>query len=175
MIARAPLAALLAMLALGLGLRGFMNRTAQNRLQPGEEVDIARLRAPLPQPSFLSCPPGYCDGKAAASPEFSLPWQQLRDAWRRMMAEEPRVVELRDEPRQRRIVYVVHTRLLAFPDIVTIEFVPLAADRSSIALFSRARYGRYDFGKNRERGEHWLRELQRRVRARDGKSSRADR
>ena len=61
--------------------------------------------------------------------------------------------------RRHRSVYVVHTAVLGFPDIVTVEFVALGSDRSSIALYSRSRYGRSDFGKNRRRVEHWLSQL----------------
>jgi uncharacterized protein (DUF1499 family) len=37
-----------------------------------------------------------------------------------------------------------------------VEFVPLGPDRSSLALYSRSRYGEYDFAKNRKRVERWL-------------------
>jgi hypothetical protein len=113
--------ALLAAVAVALGLRRYMNSTAQNWLLAGETADIAGLRSPLPQPSFLSCPFGYCRaGEAPASPEFAVPLSQLREIWRRMIAAEPRVVELYEEPRRRRIVYVAHTRVFAFPGIVTV-------------------------------------------------------
>ena len=45
-------------------------------------------------------------------------------------------------------------------DPVTVEFVALAPDRSSLALYSRARYGRSDFGVNRGRVLRWLSRLQ---------------
>jgi len=159
-IAKASLAAGLAVAALGLGLRGYMNSTAQDRLLPGETADIAKLHSPLPQPGFLACPPSYCGaGEAMASPIFEMSWVRLRDAWRRMIAAEPRLIEVADDMRHHRSVYVVHTAVLGFPDIVTVEFVALGSDRSSIALYSRSRYGRSDFGKNRRRVEHWLSQL----------------
>ena len=76
-----------------------------------------------------------------------------------MIAAEPRVIEVADDMRRHRSVYVVHTAVLGFPDIVTVEFVALGSDRSSIALYSRSRYGRSDFGKNRRRVARWLSQL----------------
>jgi uncharacterized protein (DUF1499 family) len=164
-VAQTALTMVLVLAALGLGLRLYMNRGAQDRLLPGEAVDIAALRSPLPQPSYLACPPGYCRaGEAVASPVFDEPWPQLRDAWRALIAALPRVVEVMHDPQHRRFAYVVHTAVFSFPDIVTVEFVAQAQNRSSIALFSRSRYGKSDFGKNRERATAWLLALQRRAR-----------
>lgn len=151
----------LAMVALAAMVRMFMSRPGQDRLMPEERVDIAALRAPLPQPSFLACPPGYCAAvPGATTPVFALPWRRLRDDWTTAIAAEPRVVRVEMRSQGRRLVYIQHSRLLRFPDIVTVEFAALGPDRSGIALYSRSRYGRSDFGKNRERVERWLRLLE---------------
>jgi hypothetical protein len=153
-----------AVLAAGLavfGLREFMTAPGQDRLRPGEAVDIAALRSPLPQPAFLACPPGYCHVReAAASPIFAVPWLRLQDGWRRLIQAEPRAVEVVQDPPDRRFVYIVHTPMLGFPDIVTVEFAAIGPKSSGIALFSRSRYGRSDFGTNRRRVEGWLARLQ---------------
>jgi uncharacterized protein (DUF1499 family) len=147
----------LAAIALGAAVRVFMSRPAQNHLAGPERVDIAMLRPPLPQPSFLACPPGYCAAHPAlATPIFALPWRRLRDDWTRVIAAEPRVVPVAEQSRGRRLIYIQHSPVFGFPDIVTAEFVALGPDRSGIALYSRSRYGRNDFGKNRERVERWL-------------------
>jgi Protein of unknown function (DUF1499) len=150
----------LALVALAAAVRVFMSRPDQDRLMPEERVDIAALRPPLPQPSFLACPPGYC----AAAPEmttpiFALPWQRLRDDWTGAIAAELRVVRVETRS-DGGIVYIQHSLVFGFPDIVTVAFVALGSDRSGIALYSRSRYGRNDFGKNRERVERWLRLLE---------------
>jgi uncharacterized protein (DUF1499 family) len=158
-IAAAVLAA--GLVASAFGLRQFMSGTAQDRLLPGEEVDIAGLRPPLPRPSFLACPAGYCHAaEASASPIFAVPWRQLRDGWRRMIEAEPRIVEVASDPHGRRLTYIAHTALFGFPDIVTVEFAAFGSNGSGIALFSRSRYGRSDLGTNRRRVERWLTLLQ---------------
>ena len=87
--------------------------------------------------------------------------QQLRDEVRkhdRLYYEEAApVISDREYDRLYKELVDLETR---FPDLVTVEFVALAPDRSSLALYSRARYGRSDFGVNRRRVLRWLSRLQ---------------
>ena len=73
-----------------------------------------------------------------------------------MLASEPGIVIVADEPAQHRLVVIQHTKLLRFPDVVTAEFVALDNDRSSVAVYSKSRYGSGDFGTNRKRILRWL-------------------
>ena len=143
----------------GLALRFYMSRPVEDRLAPDEVVSIAELRPPLARPGFLACPPGYCAAADLASPVFDMPWDQLREYWKEMIAENPAILVV-SEFENRRAVYIQHSPILHFPDIITVEFVALAPERSSVAVYSRSRYGRYDFVKNRKRVERWLLLLQ---------------
>lgn len=143
-----------------VGVRAFMGGASQDRLAAKEDVDIQALRTPLPPPSFLACPPNYCGAAARMTvPVFTLPWQALRDKWAQMIKEQPRIVPLGEALAGRRLNYIQHSSLFRFPDMVTVEFVPLGPDRSSLALYSRSRYGHYDFQQNRKRVETWLADL----------------
>jgi uncharacterized protein (DUF1499 family) len=140
-----------------IGVRIFMGQPNQDRLFPPERVDITTLHPPLPPPSFLACPPHYCVAIAGIStPIFALPSQQLRNNWAEMIARQPRVTRVAQALDGRRLFYIQHSLLFRFPDIITVEFVSLAPDQSSIAIYSRSRYGRYDFEQNRHRLENWL-------------------
>jgi uncharacterized protein (DUF1499 family) len=153
----ALVATVLVLAMLGLTLRIYMGREAEDRLAAGEAVSIAELRSPLPKASFVACPPDYCSAaKAIASPVFELPWDRLRDYWIEVISGEKRLVSVAANSERWRLVYIQHSPILRFPDIVTVEFVPLGPNRSSIAIYSRSRYGEYDFSKNRKRVERWL-------------------
>jgi uncharacterized protein (DUF1499 family) len=150
-------AALLGVVALGLAVRIYMGRDAENRLASGEAVNLAELHSPLPRPAFLSCPPGYCPAaEAIASPAFPLPWQRLHEYWTEVISGEKRVETIVADPDDRQFVYIQHSPTFRFPDIITVEFIQLGPNRSSIAIYSRSRYGHYDFGKNRRRVGKWL-------------------
>lgn len=147
----------LAILLPGLALRIYMGSGAEDRLAPHEAVSIPELRSPLPKNGFLACPSGYCSAAAAiTSPVFDLPWERLRDYWIEMISGETRVVRAVADLGPREYVYIQHSPIFRFPDLVTVELVPLGPTRSSIALYSRSRYGEYDFRKNRKRVERWL-------------------
>jgi uncharacterized protein (DUF1499 family) len=157
----AALAALVALGVLIVGLRLYMGRAAENRVQPSEDVAIAALRGPLAANAFLACPAGYCAvAEAAASPVFAVSADRLAEYWGELVAAEPRLVQIAAEPERRRSVWIQRSALFRFPDLVTVEFVALAPERSSLALYSRARYGRSDFGVNRGRVLRWLSRLQ---------------
>jgi uncharacterized protein (DUF1499 family) len=83
-------------------------------------------------------------------------WDRLREYWMEMISGEKRIVRALADPGSRRYVYIQHSPVFRFPDIITVEFVSLGPDRSSLALYSRSRYGEYDFLKNRSRVERWL-------------------
>jgi uncharacterized protein (DUF1499 family) len=84
-----------------------------------------------------------------------MPWDQLREYWKEMIGEN-RAILVVSEFEHRRAVYIQHSPIFRFPDIITLEFLALAPERSSVAVYSRSRYGRYDFAENRKRVERWL-------------------
>lgn len=146
-----------ALVVLGLALRIYMGREVEDRLSVGEAVSITELRSPLPQPSFLACPPHYCGAvEAVTSPVFDVPWDLLHQYWIEVIFGQQHVIGVVANEDNRRYVYIQHSPVFRFPDIITVEFVPLGPNRSSVAIFSRSRYGEYDFAKNRKRVEKWL-------------------
>jgi uncharacterized protein (DUF1499 family) len=159
------LAALVVIAAIAiLCLRIYFGRAAENELRPGEDVAVAAFRGPLAENAFLACPPGFCAVKdAAPSPIFSIPADRLEMYWNEIVAAEPRFTPIETEPRHHGFVYIQRSALFRFPDVITVELVALAPDRSSLAIYSRARYGRSDFGVNRRRVLRWFSRLQRMV------------
>ena len=168
-------ATVLGMAALGLAVRIYMGREAENRLAPNEAVSIAELHSPLPNPGSLFCPPGYCPAaQAIVSPVFPMPWERLHEYWTEVITGEKRVETIATDPDMRRFVYIQHSPTFRFPDIITVEFVQLGPNRSSIAIYSRSRYGDYDFGKNRRRVGKWLALLEKVAQPAIGRPARAE-
>tara|TARA_B100000767_G_scaffold430_1_gene380 strand:+ start:2033 stop:2479 length:447 start_codon:yes stop_codon:yes gene_type:complete len=61
------------------------------------------------------------------------------------------------------ITYVCRSKVFGFPDYVSINFKNLGINKSSLSIFSRSRFGRNDFGKNKQRIQEWLTELKKSV------------
>lgn len=127
-------------------------------------VDFASLRrAPTPN-QYLLCPPGMCAAETdGAAPIFDLPAAQLQGKWELMIAEEPRVQEARRDLTLMQVTYVQRSRLLRFPDLITVRFVPVDDTHATLAIYSRSIYGQGDMGVNRARVEEWLAKLKARV------------
>ncbi len=123
-------------------------------------VDFAaRILSDRPN-QFLMCPPVLCGGEAhAESPVFEVPVDRLRARWEAVAAAQPRVTPLAGEPGGNQFDYVQRSARFRFPDIVTVRFIAVSPSRSSLAVYSRAIYGRRDFGVNQARIEAWLAEL----------------
>ncbi len=58
------------------------------------------------------------------------------------------------------ITYVQRSRVFGFPDYLTVKAVVMDGG-AGLIIWSRARYGRSDFGVNRARVEAWLAALDR--------------
>ena len=141
-----------------LGTRLFMGRDAEDRVGEGEIVDFATLKPRKATNVFLMCPPGVCGiPPDAPSPIFDMEWERLRDYWSETIAHQPRVKLVAGDGDLRKLTYIQHTAVFRFPDIVTIEFVPVeGGHKSSFAIESRSRYGKGDMGTNRQRVETWV-------------------
>jgi uncharacterized protein (DUF1499 family) len=148
-----------------LSLRLYMSRPAESRLAADEVVDFAKLEPGRQQNRFVLCPPDLCPSSAnAPSPTFNMKWERLRDYWREIVATQPRVELVAQDANGRRLTYIQRSAVFRFPDIVTVEFRPVGEERSTLALMSRSRYGRSDFGVNAARVDRWMGLLQQMMR-----------
>ena len=164
--ARLRLVALTIALAIALsilGVRLYMSRGAEDRVRPGENVDFADLDLGARENVFLVCPkdPPLCSASPdAASPVFPIGAARLRDLWLEMAASEARVRLIEIDPAHLKLVLIQRSLVFNFPDVITVVFLPVGDDRSTLAVLSRSRYGRSDFGVNAARVRRWLEKLE---------------
>lgn len=59
------------------------------------------------------------------------------------------------------MTYVVHSRIMGFPDYVSVRIMPRNGDHATLAIYARARFGTSDLGVNRARNDNWLAALRR--------------
>ena len=93
------------------------------------------------------------------SPLFEVPVEELRARWRALAAGRPGVEHLADHPDGWQSDYLHRSARFRFPDLVTVRFFPVSPKQSTLAVYSRALYGRRDFGVNRKRIVSWLASL----------------
>ena len=123
-------------------------------------VDFSTLELAASPNQYLVCPQGECRGQAhRASPVFAVPVAELKAAWDRVVARQPRIERIGSDAERGEDVLVQRSKFMRFPDTVTVAFVPLGADRSTLYVYSRSKYGYSDLGVNARRIDGWLGEL----------------
>lgn len=90
------------------------------------------------------------------SPVFDMTPEALMTAFQRMALAQPNTTLLGE--RDGFATYVQRTKLVAYPDYISVRAVP-AAGGSQLYVYSRSRYGRSDFGVNKTRVLAWLKKL----------------
>jgi uncharacterized protein (DUF1499 family) len=90
------------------------------------------------------------------SPVYAATVEQLRDAVVGVAAHEPRTHLLHLDREAMQAEFEQSSKILRFPDTITVAFESVDASRSTLSIYSRARLGYYDFGVNRKRVRRWL-------------------
>lgn len=124
-------------------------------------MDFQNLRLTVKPNQYLVAPAGLCE-KAKPhriAPEFVDEPEMLRERFRTVALARPRVVQTAAEDASLTDTYVQRSALLGFPDTITVQFLATGPGHSSLAVYSRSRYGYSDLGVNKARIDSWLREL----------------
>jgi len=118
-------------------------------------IDFATLvKAPTPN-QYLVCPPDLCAEPDRIAPVLDVPVADLRDRFARIALSAPRVRRLSD-PQTMQQDFVETSNLMRFPDTITVRFIPVTSNSSTLAIYSRAHYGKSDMGVNKARIDSWL-------------------
>lgn len=118
-------------------------------------ADFARTQRPANE--FLACTaddPGCADPDLVIEPHAAPPGNVLA-AIENGAFLDPHVVRVDDgsDPLHRR--YVARTRILKFPDTITVDAVPMGTG-TALRISSRSQIGESDFGVNEKRVRRWL-------------------
>jgi hypothetical protein len=124
-------------------------------------IDFATLKRPQSPNTYLLAPEGLCrEAKAdGAAPVYDVPAGKLRSEFLGIVIAEPRVSHTLADEAGLYDDFVVRSAVLGFPDLVSVKFLDVGKGRSTLALYARAVYGRWDLGVNRTRTQTWLKRL----------------
>jgi uncharacterized protein (DUF1499 family) len=124
-------------------------------------VDFKTLQRRTTPNDALACPAGVCQAKAdITSPEFTGSAQDLRQAFAKAIAGEPRLVRVAGDDASLTYRYVQRSWLMRYPDTIVVQFFDSADGHATIALYSRSQLGKGDLGVNLARIRRWLGALQ---------------
>jgi uncharacterized protein (DUF1499 family) len=126
------------------------------------ELDFSSLEKPRKPNTYLMSPPDYCQyPPKTISPIFEIGVAELATSFEAIALAEPRTEKLgsREVGKDLQVDYVQFSKLIGYPDTITVRFIDLGAAGSTLAVFSRAHYGYRDFGVNEARIKDWMRKL----------------
>lgn len=150
--------ALSALLALGVVIVVLL---AYIRLAPH---DIARWHVDPVTASLPPTPNARILRPGAGAETLPVPPERLAAIVAEVASAQPRTRLLAGEPGGMHTTWLQRSRLLGYPDYVSIRVLP-AEGGASLALFSRSRYGHSDLGVNAARAEEWMAAITERARA----------
>ena len=149
---RTLLGAALALLIVGCNGAGGDASTVP--VTPIDPASVSRTGRPN---DYLVCPPDLCAAAPdRASPTYRVPADRLVEAWNAVVAAAPRTRLVAADPPGRLYAFEQRSAVLGFRDTIAVRFIPLAADRSTLAVYSRSEVGYWDLGVNRRRVDEWL-------------------
>ena len=128
------------------------------KLKPIAPIDFKTFARPSSPNIYFVCPAGFSAAEAdLKAPIFNKPLAVLIDTLVNIIQSMPRVTEITaNSGNTAQLSYVQRTALMGYPDIITIEFIGLDENRSTLAMYSRSQYGYYDIGTNKRRITAWL-------------------
>lgn len=120
-------------------------------------LSLKTLERPKTPNTYLLAPIGYCeaadvDGQAPVFAGISA--AKLKTMFVQAIENEPRLVTLQDEALA--MEFRQKTPLVGWPDFIIVNFLDLEGGDSTLAIYSRSKYGRKDFGVNQKRVMRWL-------------------
>jgi uncharacterized protein (DUF1499 family) len=120
-------------------------------------TDFKTLKLSWKPNQYLVTPTGWGQARPhRESPVFGRDPAAVYAAIKAVALDQPRVQLLSDDPTRRKLELVQRTRIVRFPDFVSIEVAPVEGQGSTILVYSRAKFGIRDFGVNRRRIDRWL-------------------
>ena len=122
--------------------------------------DLQNLKLPTSSNYYLVCPKNFCNVEPNEySPVYNVSAEDLFYAWNQLTAKELYMNITGTIPEKAQYEYVQRSPVFGFPDDITIQFIAISNYSSTLAIYSRSRYGIYDFDVNKKRVKKFLIQL----------------
>lgn len=117
------------------------------------------------RPNWYRLTPGTATDEVSAdregeSPQFDVSVRELATAFDNVAMGDSRVEVLAGSARKGFVTYIQRSKLMSYPDYVSVRFTSRADGGSTLAILSRARYGSNDLGANKKRVDRWVQQTQ---------------
>jgi len=119
-------------------------------------INFADLKSPS-SPNYCLVYGNTNNKRLRAAPSYPISQATLIDKWQKIADADKSLRLVRQSGEQ--YIYVTHSKLFAFPDVVIVEIKSLGEKQSKLWIYSYAVYGHSDFGVNCKRVDGFLQVL----------------
>ena len=134
------------------------NQDVEGRAMGTVSIDFKTLKLKARRNKYLVLPEGFRGAETpdAVSPGFKMSAAALANRAKDLWLKQERTQLVRDIDAALQFELVQRSAIFRFPDYIVVQAVDLGDGRAALAVYSRSRYGRSDFGVNRKRMRVWL-------------------
>jgi len=123
-------------------------------------VDPFTISRPVSPNTYYVAPQSMVNATVdLESPVYAAPAKVMAKAFDDYVLTQPDVLRLSGTVDQAWFTYVQRTPVLRMPDYISVQFIDNEQGGSTMAIYSRSRYGYGDMGVNKARIDLWLQSL----------------
>lgn len=123
-------------------------------------VDPFNVVRPVSPNTYYVAPQGMVEATVdLAAPVYDAPSAIMAKAFDEFVLTQPNTIRLAGSAEEGWITYVQRTPVLRMPDFISVKFLDFEEGGSTMAIYSRSRYGYGDMGVNKARIDMWLQSL----------------
>lgn len=122
-------------------------------------IDFPALKKSRKPNTHLMGPVDFCGYTPdEVSPVFNVDKKNMQERFEKIILAEPNTEKLdtSEIDGDNQLDFVQFSRMIGFPDTITIRFMSAGEKHSTLVMYSRSHYGIRDFGVNRKRVQNWI-------------------
>lgn len=115
-----------------------------------EIIQVATIKKTTKPNQYLVCPNDFCDEKSdRISPVFDASVDRLQAVIAEIERNDANFSKVNSDDGDRRQKYIMRSPFWRFPNLISVEYIPLENDQSTIAIYAQAQLGQSDLGANK--------------------------
>jgi len=148
-------------LAIFLVIGAFYMRAVTAGHDPAEwPIDSLTIERPSSPNTYYVAPQSMVEERVdLEAPIYAAPAAIMANAFDQYVVTQPNVISLARSANGLFSTYVQRTPTLKMPDYISVKFIDLEDGKSTLAIYSRSRFGYGDLGVNKARIGLWLQSL----------------
>tara|TARA_Y100001970_G_scaffold294373_1_gene452179 strand:- start:86438 stop:86839 length:402 start_codon:yes stop_codon:yes gene_type:complete len=132
-------------------------------------IDFKHLNPPGTPNNFFAAPQSLGNKQSNYdSPVFVTDNHSIIDALYKIATSEPRTKLLKIDRDKGRMEFLQRSLIFRFPDYIDLEILEIEDNYCSVNIYSRSKYGSYDFGVNKKRVVRWMENLRNLFKVKNG-------